>query len=117
MHPTDDGDLDRRLKDAVEPDAAAVERVVTRALGAPPVRRHFGARLVASLGAAALLVVLVVVNWPAGPPPPKPIRMRNVGEVILIDYPDGSRAIIGPARATPELFAGFDYVLVQGERQ
>jgi hypothetical protein len=43
--------------------------------------------------------------------------MRNVGEVILIDYPDGSRAIIGPARATPELFAGFDYVLVQGERQ
>jgi len=117
VHPTDDGDLDRRLEDAAEPDVLSVERVVTRALGAPPVRRHFGARLVASLGAAALLVVLVVLNWPAGPPPPKPIRMRNAGEVILIDYPDGSRAIIGPERTDNTLFAGLDYVMFLGESQ
>ncbi|MBE3110570.1 MAG: hypothetical protein IMZ46_08680, partial [Acidobacteria bacterium] len=45
------------------------------------------------------------------------IRMRNLGEVILVDYPDGSRAIIGPAKTDRVLFAGFDYVIIQGEQQ
>jgi hypothetical protein len=43
--------------------------------------------------------------------------MRNAGEVILIDYPDGSRAIIGPERTDNTLFAGLDYVMFLGESQ
>jgi hypothetical protein len=35
----------------------------------------------------------------------------------VVDYPDGSRSIIGPARPERELFAGFNYVMVEGERQ
>jgi hypothetical protein len=117
VNPIDDGELDRQLEEAVAPDGVTVERVVTGALSAQPARRLVRVRLVASLGAAVVLVALAVWNWPANSRPPDPIRMRNVGDVILVDFPDGSRAVIGPATSGPELFAGFDYVLVQGERQ
>jgi hypothetical protein len=117
VNPIDNAELDRQLEDAVEPDAMSVERIVTGALSAPPTRRFGGARLVASVGVAVLLIALVWLNWPPGSRSPDPIRMRNVGEVILVDYPDGSRAVIGPAKTGTELFAGFDYVLVQGEQQ
>jgi hypothetical protein len=117
VNPLDDSDLDRQLKDAFNPDRVSVERIVTKALGAPVARRRNVGRLVASIGAAAFVVALIVLNWPPKSRPPDPIRMRNVGEVILVDFPDGSRAVIGPAKSDPDLFAGFDYVLVQGERQ
>jgi hypothetical protein len=117
VNPIDDTELDRHLEDAVEPDAMSVERIVTGALNTTPRRQAFGTGLIAPAGVAVLLVALVLLNWPTGSRPPDPIRMRNVGDVILVDYPDGSRAVVGPAAAEPELFTGFDYVLVQGERQ
>ena len=117
MNPVDDGDLERQLEDAASPDEAAVERIVTAALGARPSRRLTARRLAVVIGAAALVVTALVLNWPATPDSPEPIRMRNVGDVIVVDYPDGSRSIIGPARPERELFAGFNYVMVEGERQ
>jgi hypothetical protein len=117
VDPVDDGDLERQLEDAASPDEAAVERIVTAALGARPSRRLTAGRIAAFLGAAALVAATIVLNWPATPDSPEPIRMRNVGDVIVVDYPDGSRSIIGPARPDRELFAGFNYVMVEGERQ
>jgi hypothetical protein len=117
VNPIDDAELDRQLEDAVRPDAMSVERIVKGALSTAPRRRVFSAGLITSVSVAILLVALVLLNWPTGSRPPDAIRMRNVGDVILVDYPDGSRAVVGPAGAEPELFAGFDYVLVQGGRQ
>jgi hypothetical protein len=117
VKPDDDRDLDRRLEDAANPDRESVERIVSAALGAAPARRPAIVPLAVSVGLAGLIVTVIVLNRPASVGSPEPIRMRNVGEVILVDYPDGSRAIIGPATTGHELFAGFDYVMLQGERQ
>ncbi len=116
MDASDDRDLDRRLEDAAAPEAASVERVVAGALGTTRTRRTRVGRLAVLAGAAGAAAIVVALRWPPRASPAEPIRMRNVGEVILVDYPDGSRAIIGPARPASELFAGFDYVLFEGER-
>ncbi len=116
MDASDDRDLDRRLEDAAAPEAASVERVVAAALGAGRTRRIRVGRLAVLAGAASVVAVVVALMWPPRSSPGEPIRMRNVGDVVFVDYPDGSRAIIGPARPASELFAGFDYVLFEGER-
>jgi len=114
---TDDDVFDRDLEEAVSADDAMVERVATAALAAGPARHFPAGRLAAAAALVAVLVAAVVVSWPAAPDEPGVIRMRNVGDVILVDYPDGSRAIIGPAKTDHVLFAGFDYVMIQGEPQ
>ena len=118
MNTDDDDNLDRRLEDAATPDQASVQRVVSAALRVAPVpRRAVGPLAVLGGLAAAFVVAVVALTWLAPAGAPDAIRMRNVGEVILVDYPDGSRAIIGPAQGNHELFAGFDYVMLQGERK
>ena len=117
MSHIDDLDLDRHLQDAIRSDAASVERVVAQALAAAPVRHLPVVRLAAYAAMVCIFAVAIILNWPARPSPPAPIRMRNAGDVILVDYPDGSRSIIGPAKTDPLLFAGFDYVLVHGGQQ
>jgi hypothetical protein len=117
VNPIDDAELDRQLEDAVEPDAMSVKRVVTGALNTTPRRWVVGTGLIAFVGVATLLAALVLLNRPTGSRSPEPIRMRNVGEVILVDYPDGSRAVIGPKRTDSTLFAGLDYVMFLGGSQ
>ena len=117
MNDDDDRDLDRQLREAVSVDAASVDRIVAASLRPASARRRPAARLAACAAIAGLIVAAVVLTWPARPHPSGVIRMRNAGAVILVDYPDGSRSIIGPAKPDRELFAGFNYVLVEGERQ
>ncbi len=110
----DEVDLDRQLQKAVNADAASVERLVARALAAAPARHVPVGRLAAYAALVGVFATAIVLSWPPGPAPPDPIRMSNDGDVILVDYPDGSRAIIGPAKNDRGLFAEFDYVLVHG---
>jgi len=117
MNDDDDLDLDRRLREAVGINGASVERIVAASLGPAPTRRRPAAWLGACAAIAGLIVAGVVLTWPARPHPSGVIRMRNVGAVILVVYPDGSRSIIGPAKPDRELLAGFNYVLVEGERR
>lgn len=117
MNDDDDHDLDRQLREAVSVDAASVERIVAASLRPASARRRPPIRLAACAAIAGLIVAAVVLTWPARPHPSGAIRMRNAGAVILVDYPDGSRSIIGPARPDRELLAGFNYVLVEGEGQ
>jgi len=117
MNDDDDHDLDRQVSEAVSVDAASVARIVAASLRPTAARRRTAARLAACAAIAGLIVAAVVLTWPARPDPSGVIRMRNVGDVIFVDYPDGSRSIIGPAKPDHELFAGFNYVLVEGERQ
>jgi len=114
---SDDDALDRSLEEAVRADAETVDRLVSSALAAAPVRRFQAGRL-AAVGAGVVAVIAAVwLTWPGASQQAGVIRMRNVGEVILVDYPDGSRAIIGPEKADSTLFAGLDYVMFLGEPQ
>ena len=117
MNDDDDRDLDRQLREAVNVDTAAVDRIVAASLRPASARRRPAARLAACAAIAGLIVAAVVLTWPARPDRSGVIQMRNVGDVILVDYPDGSRSIIGPAKPDRELLAGFNYVLVEGERR
>lgn len=117
MNGDDDLDFDWRLREAVNVDAAAVDRIVAASLRPASARRRPAARLAACAAIAGLIVAAVVLTWPARPDRSGVIQMRNVGDVILVDYPDGSRSIIGPAKPDRELLAGFNYVLVEGERR
>lgn len=116
MSRDDDVDLERRLEEAVASDAAALERIVAGALAAAPARHVPVGRVAAYLALVGVFATAIVLSWPPSPAPPDPIRMRNAGDVILVDYPDGSRAIIGPASADRALFAEFNYVMIQGGR-
>ncbi len=113
----DDDELDRTLEEAVRADEEAIGRVVSSALSAAPARRFAAGRL-AVVGTGAIAVLAAVwLAWPAATDQQGVIRMRNVGEVIVVDYPDGSRAIIGPERTDTALFAGMDYVMFLGDAQ
>ena len=114
---SDDEALDQSLEEAVRADAETVDRLVSAALTAAAVRRFRPGRLPAVGAGIVVLIAAAWLSWPRVPDREGVIRMRNVGEVILVDYPDGSRAIIGPEKADSTLFAGLDYVMFLGESQ
>lgn len=93
-------DLDRRLREALEPHPEAVERVVRGALAASPrslrpverLRLAPAAAVLATLGLVAGLLVLA-------PPPPQQapearISIESVGDLLVVHHREGGRWLI-----------------------
>lgn len=93
-------ELDRRLREALEPRPEAVERVVRGALAASPrpverLRLAPAAAVLAMLGLVAGLLVLA-------PPPPQPprqapeakISIESVGDLLVVHHREGGRWLI-----------------------
>ncbi len=105
-------ELDERLRRALEPDPAAVERVVRRALAPeqepPSPRRSAWPRWVA-VGAAALLagalalwIVLPRIAGPAsGPGPSGRVSVANQGAVLIVRRPGGRIALVHTGPPAP----------------
>jgi len=124
MTDRDRSEIDERLRQAFEPDASAVARVASRALGAAPgSRRQSRLALAAAAVAAAGLVLATALTVsrsaraPAPPAGPETVTGTLSGGLLVIRMPDGSTSITGgPAREgrSPE---GHGLVLMGGEQR
>lgn len=100
----DPDDIDRTLREVLEPAAAIVDRVIRAArINEPAPPRAW--RLVAASVAAAAIVWLVVLEIPdlraPSPPEVRPetlsvLRISNEEGVVTVTTPEGSKMIILP---------------------
>jgi nitrate/nitrite transporter NarK len=113
MVPAADDNGDRRLREAFDPDASAVTRVVGGALAAKPGRRHV-LRIAAPLAAAAMLLVYVLFLLKPAPTLAEGLRLEYVGGVALVEASDGTTWVLtpDPHQGDPHL----NLVIVEGER-
>jgi hypothetical protein len=91
----DDG-LDRDVREALEPDSGAVERIMRGALNP---RRHprrvRGLMLVAAGAVAVLCVGAVLLNRATPGRPPETTRMTNIHDTIVVTPAAGPVWLIG----------------------
>ena len=92
----DPGELDARLRTALDADAATVERVVRAALAAdagPDRLRRPGWLPAAAVLATGLILALWLARSPDRPSAPpadgSSIQISNQGEVLAVRHPDG----------------------------
>ena len=115
--------LDRRLRDAFDPDPRAAAGVAARALAERAARRRRGwLRVAAAVCPAAALVALAValVRWPSAPAPqvePTPVSLSGsfTDGLLTVPLPDGSVSITGGDVRLDRPQDGCGIVLVEGE--
>jgi hypothetical protein len=102
--PHADRDLDTRLRETLEPDAAAVDRIVgsARVSEAPTHRAWRWATAGAAAAAVAWLAVAVIPGVRTTSPPetgieaPPVLRISNEEGAVTVTTPEGSKLIILP---------------------
>lgn len=102
-------ELDRRLREALEPRPEAVERVVRGALAASE-RPEERFRLMPAAAVLAVLALtaglLVLAPYPPRPPrqaPEAKISIESVGDLLVVHHREGGRWLIrngGPAESS-----------------
>jgi hypothetical protein len=99
LDPPDPSDpIDRRLREILDAEPGAADRIARRALDAPP-RRFWLWRpsAVLPLAAAALLLVLLLLPRPSATPNPAAgaaLSITNVGGVIAVRDASGNATIV-----------------------
>jgi hypothetical protein len=114
MRPPSSDDPDRLLREAFDPDAATVTRVVAGALAATP-RRRLVLRIAAPLAAAALLLVCVLFLYRPAPTLADDLRLECIGGVALLQAADGTSWVLSLDSA-PE-GGQLNLIVVEGERE
>ena len=113
----DEETLERDLREAIEPDAGAVERLVHRALGQDRPPRSVRGPLVVTAGAMLLLIGAVLMMNHEIPQKVAPqMSVMNVGETIVVKPTSGGVWLIGADGAkADQLPAGTIIVYRSGE--
>lgn len=119
-----DGELDRRLRAALEPTPAQVSRVVAGALGAGEDRRRRPLAVAAGVAAAAVaLLVLALVLLPGlrtGPPPGAATASRyslsNRDGLLVVRSLDGGATFFRSGERPSEPPRGM-MLIVRGDRK
>jgi hypothetical protein len=117
MTTMNDETLDRDVREAIEPDAGAVDRLVREALRQDRPQRSVRGPLVATAGAVLLLVgAVLVLNREDPQTVPPQMRVMNVGETIVVKPTSGGVWLIGADGANADqLPAGTIIVYRSGE--
>jgi hypothetical protein len=115
-------DVDRRLRGAFEPDAAAVARVTVAAGEASRRGRRRQALRLAWAGGAVLAAALgTAVYWRVASAPvieqaPTDLLSGSfTGDVLVLSESDGSVSVSGPGSREDRPPDGFGIVLVEGD--
>jgi hypothetical protein len=88
--------LDRGVREAIEPDAEAVRRLLQKALRPHSRTRSIPRPAVAAAGLVLLLAgAAVLLDRGLQRPPPAPVRMLNVGETIVVKPAAGGIWLVG----------------------
>jgi len=113
----DEETLERDLREAIEPDAGAVERLVLRALRQDRPPRSIRGPVVVTAGAALLMIGAALMMNHEIPQTVSPqMRVMNVGETIVVEPTSGGVWLIGADGAKADrLPAGTIIVYRPGE--
>jgi hypothetical protein len=116
--------IDRRVREAFEPDALSVARVTAGSVSAAPAhdRGRRQALRLAWVGGTVLAAALgTAVYWRAAsgpraePVPADLITGSFAGDVLVLSEPDGSVSLSGPGTREDRPPEGFGIVLVEGD--
>jgi hypothetical protein len=88
--------LDREVRDALEPDASTVDRVVRGAMHRPRRPRPVGKYLLAAAGViAAVSMGTLLLHRGAPGVPPQNIRLTNINDTIVVTPASGAVWLVG----------------------
>jgi hypothetical protein len=114
-----DETLDRDVREAIEPDAGTVDRLVRGALHQDRPRGSVRGPVAVTAGAVLLVVgTVLMLNHDTTPIVPPQMRMMNVGETIVVKPISGGVWLIGAEDAdADQLPAGTIIVYRSGARR
>ena len=114
MNTKDDRELDQQTRAAFEPDAESVDRIVAAAMR-PRQRSTRRLRVAAALVLATIAVVAVILWFPLAHERPEIIRMEYVGNVVLLEFPDGSSMVVSPDTADQGPLIHLNLIILEGD--
>ena len=115
MTTQDDNELEQRMQAAFEPDAESVDRVVAAAMRLRP-RRPMRLLVATALALAGILVVIVILWFQPTHVRAESIRLEYVGNVALIEFPDGSSWVISPDKVNQGPLAHLNLIILEGDK-
>jgi ferric-dicitrate binding protein FerR (iron transport regulator) len=115
MNPRDDSELEQRLRAAFEPEAEVVDRVVVAALH-PWHRRRMALRVAAAVALVAASLGLFMLTHPRSEVQAESLRLEYVGNVALIESPDGSCWLVTADATSQASPAPLNFIIVEGEK-
>ena len=113
---TPDDRFESRLRELLEPDRAAIERVQGRAFSAPPPRPVRVRWLTASAVVGLLAAVGGFLYWHPTSPPTLHVAATYEDDAVIIQAPDGSALIFGPPAAN-QAPPGTWQIIIEGDRK
>jgi hypothetical protein len=114
MNTQDDSELEQRMRAAFEPDAESVDRVVAAALQPRP-RRPIRLRVATALALAGISIVAVILWLQPAHVQDESIRLEYVGNVSLLEFPDGSSWVVSPDTADQGPTAHLNLIIFEGD--
>lgn len=91
-----DDALDRDVRDALEPDAGAIERIVRGAMQGAPRTRPVGRFLLAASGVIAVLAVgAQFLHQDTPGAPPATVRLTNIDDTVVVTPASGAVWLVG----------------------
>lgn len=115
MNSQNENELERRMRAAFEPDAESVDRVVTAAMRPRP-RRPRRLYVAAALALAGISIVAVRLWFPTTDVQAESIRLEYLGNIALIEFPDGRSWVVSPDKINPDPHAQLNLIILEGDK-
>jgi len=115
MQHQDGNEYEQRLRAAFEPDTEAVNRVVSAAMR-PRSNRSTVLRAAAAFLLAGTITVWLLLSLRPSTVKAESIRLEYVGEVALVEFPDGSCLVVTPDSSAQAQSAPLNLVIFGGDK-
>ena len=115
MNSQNENELEQRMRAAFEPDAESVDRVVAAAMRPRP-RRQMRLYVAAALALAAISIVTVRLWFPPTHVRAENIRLEYVGNVALLEFPDGSSWVVSSDTADQGSPTHLNLIILEGDK-
>ena len=112
MEPREESDLNRKIREILQPDAEAVRRVVGHALAAKE-RRRSG--LVPALAAIGICIATWVIYVGLPGKPPEILTLDCIGDIAILQAPDGASWVFSEDGRDPGPSVETGIILYEGD--
>jgi ferric-dicitrate binding protein FerR (iron transport regulator) len=116
MHHQDDNEYEQRLRAAFEPEPEAIDRVVAAATQ-PRSSRPMVLRVAAGSAVAAVVIVWLFLSLQPFTVKAESVRLEYVGNVALLEFPDGSCWLVTPDSNDKARSAPLNMIILEGDKE